>query len=376
MAWCTPASAIAASRGARDTLRFTGVIHRAELYRATVRAGLEFRLTPMNGESDGAWAIGVWPRDSVVLDYAAVATPPYRGVNPRYVEGWHFRNRENTGPGRGDMNAPGEERAFQFVECRADFDSCHAARAHFVARQEVSAVLPGLATFALLLAAGVSAGPRPYIAMDDASWHLESSSDGIALFRGSVPGIGIVPLKAVMTIPGTIEEVSMVLEDLSRRGEWISNFGQSVLLERTNDYDQTEYLRVNVPWPAQDRSALVRARVTVSDDLRRATIAAESVDSHPADTLPTLVRSKVYASTFQMTQWADHVEVVALVFIDPCGSIPKWIVNYFTRRVARATLSGLRRQVARKLYAPTQLVEMRRRMQAFRAFRQQHLVAP
>ena len=214
------------------------------------------------------------------------------------------------------------------------------------------------------------------IAMDDPAWHLESSSDGIALYSGPASETRVVPLKAVMTIPGTIEEVSVVLEDISRRGEWISNFSQSVLLERPNDYEQTEYLRVDVPWPAGDRSAVVRVRVIVSDDLRRAVIAAESVESPLASKLPKLVRAQVYASTFQMTQVGPRVEVVALVFIDPCGSVPKWIVNYFTRRGARVTLTGLRRQVARRLYSPTQVTAMRHRIESYKAFQERGATVP
>ena len=221
----------------------------------------------------------------------------------------------------------------------------------------------------LLVVAGDPARAQYRIGMDDPSWRLESSADGIALYSGSVPDVRIVPLKGVMSIPGTIADVALVLEDISRRGEWISNFGQSVVLERANDYDQTEYLRVNVPWPARNRTAVIRARVAVRDDLQRATIAAESVDSHLADRLPTLVRARVYASTFQMTQIGDRVEVVTLVFIDPCGRIPKWIVNYFSRRAARSTLAGLRRQVARRLYSPEQVLAMRRRIEGYRAFR-------
>ena len=236
-------------------------------------------------------------------------------------------------------------------------------------------LLLGVFTSALLLNTA-AALPHPNIGVDDPSWRLGSSSDGIALYGGSVEGTGIVPLKVVMTIPGTIEEVSLVLEDMSRRREWVSNFGESVLLDRANDYDQTEYLRVDMPWPARDRSAVLRARVTVSDDLKRATIAAESIESPLADSLPKLVRSKIYASTFQMTQLGDNVEVVALVFIDPSGSIPKWIVNYFTRRVSRSTLSGLRRQVARHLYDRSQIAMMRRRVQGYRGFREQHGMAP
>jgi len=116
-----------ASPPARDTLRFSGSIHRAETFRHPIGMGLEFRLTPMAGESDGAWSIGVWPRDSVPIDYASVATPPYRGVNARDLLGWHFRNQDNTGPNHGEVNAPEEERDFQFVETRAAFDTCYAA---------------------------------------------------------------------------------------------------------------------------------------------------------------------------------------------------------------------------------------------------------
>jgi len=231
-----------------------------------------------------------------------------------------------------------------------------------------------LAGFAATLRAGPA--PRDRITVDDPSWHLESSSDGISLYSGSVPETRVVPVKAVMTIPGTIADVALVLEDISRRGDWISNFEQSVLLERPNDYDQTEYLRVDLPWPASDRTAIVRVRVTVSDDLHRATIAGESVESHLADRLPKLVRAQVHTSTFQMTQAGGQVEVVALVFIDPSGWVPKWIVNYFTRRGARTTLSGLRRQVARRLYSPTQVTAMRHRIESYKAFQERGATVP
>src|SRR5262245_52648517 len=189
------------------------------------------------------------------------------------------------------------------------------------------------------------------LAVDDPSWKLQSSGDGIALYRTSIPGTGVVPVKATMSIPGTIEEVSLVLEDIPRRKEWIGTRTESVLLQKPGPYEQTEYLRVHLPWPVQDRSAVIRALITVSDDKRQATIGCSSISSPLADSLPVLVRAQVHESTFHMTQQAGRVDVVALVFIDPCGWIPKWIVNYFAGRVARSTFVGLRKQVARNLYS-------------------------
>jgi hypothetical protein len=211
----------------------------------------------------------------------------------------------------------------------------------------------------------VLAGP-PVLAADDPGWTLQSSEDGIALYRCQVKGSGVVPVKAVMTIPGTIAGVSLVLQDIPRRPEWIGTRTKSTLLQRVSHYEQYEYLRVYMPWPVADRSAIIRALISVSDDRTRATISARSVASHPAaDTLPKLVRSQVHTSTFQMTQSGDQVEVVALVFIDPGGHVPKWLVNWFAGRMARSTLHDLRKQVAKHLYPPAQVHEMERRIREY-----------
>jgi len=47
------------------------------------------------------------------VDLSAI-TPPYYTPNPRELYGWHFRNADNTGPNRGEVNAPQELRFFAF----------------------------------------------------------------------------------------------------------------------------------------------------------------------------------------------------------------------------------------------------------------------
>lgn len=222
----------------------------------------------------------------------------------------------------------------------------------------------------LLVAAATRAHAQPRIAMDAPAWREASRGNGITIYSAAVEGTPIVPFKAVMTIPGTIEEVSAVLEDIPRRPEWISNFGASVLLDRPDDYTQSEYLRVAMPWPVQDRTALLKVSISVEGDGAVATIAAESIERHPGDTLPRHVRAQVYASTFQMRQAGPNVEVATLVFIDPRGRVPAWVVNFFTSRVARSTLEGLRRQVARHLYPPATLAAMRTRIQQYRFWKE------
>lgn len=82
-----------------------------------------FRLAP----DTYGWTIGVFDRARPDEDFAGIATPPYRGTNHRYLEGWHFRNQANTGPNEGDVNAPQRERGFAFVLTPADYRRAAAA---------------------------------------------------------------------------------------------------------------------------------------------------------------------------------------------------------------------------------------------------------
>lgn len=41
-------------------------------------------------------------------------TPPLRGPNATDIQGSHFRNADNTGPNRGELNLPGKVRRFIF----------------------------------------------------------------------------------------------------------------------------------------------------------------------------------------------------------------------------------------------------------------------
>jgi hypothetical protein len=66
--------------------------------------------------SDLGWTVTV--RERGREEDLSRLTPPLHGVpNPRDIEGWHFRNADNTGPnepGEKNVNAPGETREFIF----------------------------------------------------------------------------------------------------------------------------------------------------------------------------------------------------------------------------------------------------------------------
>ena len=99
-------------------IRLHGEVHRTEKFEKEIGRGLVFRLAP----SEFGWDIEVGPKDSTD-NYMDCVNEPLHGITPFQIEGWLFRNDDNTAPRKAsEMLTPGigEKREFQFVLTAAD----------------------------------------------------------------------------------------------------------------------------------------------------------------------------------------------------------------------------------------------------------------
>ena len=98
-------------------VRFSGEVSRDQKYVHALPYKLEFRLIPY----PEGWSISIGRPGDKTEDYVGIATPPYHGVNPVFIEAWHFRNADNTGPNEGQVEAPAGIREFSFVPSHAQY---------------------------------------------------------------------------------------------------------------------------------------------------------------------------------------------------------------------------------------------------------------
>ncbi len=115
----TPPDAAAPETAAR----FTGEVTRGAAFEREIGAGLRFRLDYAGREGED-WSIWVGSADQPDDDFSRYVTLPLRGLNDRYIAGWHFRNAENTGPrAEDDPPVPHTVRHFAFVLNEADYQT-------------------------------------------------------------------------------------------------------------------------------------------------------------------------------------------------------------------------------------------------------------
>lgn len=86
-----------------------GKIQSGETWRKEFLKRYVFQLVPI----PYGWGIEISERGRPDADLARW-TPPWHGPNALYIEGWHFRNSDNTGPNDGSVNFPQLERGFIF----------------------------------------------------------------------------------------------------------------------------------------------------------------------------------------------------------------------------------------------------------------------
>ena len=95
---------------------FSGEVSKGEEYRYQFSDNYIFFLEPL--KSGDGWEIVIKETGADDGDNLARLTPPlHLTPNPRFIEGWHFRNSDNTGPnetGDKNVNAPGKIREFIF----------------------------------------------------------------------------------------------------------------------------------------------------------------------------------------------------------------------------------------------------------------------
>jgi hypothetical protein len=94
----------------REAEQLQGEVIRGQGFGQSTRGGWILRLVPVRE----GWLLEVAMKGRQHEDLSHL-TPPWHFVpNPREIEGWHFRNADNTGANDGSVNAPQELREFIF----------------------------------------------------------------------------------------------------------------------------------------------------------------------------------------------------------------------------------------------------------------------
>jgi hypothetical protein len=107
---------------------FSGKLKRGESFQKKITQRLVFCLTPSSfWVENGGWDLNISDEIGKPCDdnFAGIVTPPYRGGdNATFIQGWNFRNENNTGKSEANaITSNSMTRFFSFVFNQSDYEA-------------------------------------------------------------------------------------------------------------------------------------------------------------------------------------------------------------------------------------------------------------
>lgn len=182
----------------------------------------------------------------------------------------------------------------------------------------------------------------------DKPWEDVSRDHGILVQKKEIENSDIVAFRGETIIPAPLAKVAGVLNDSSRRTEWISDAKEARDIRVISPLERIEYNLTGTPWPLKNREFLYRVKVTLNRDKKEMRIHLKSVEDESVPESDKAVRGDLEGNYVLTSVDGDtKTHLIVEILADPKGSIPKWVVNMVQKGWPQKTLEGIARQSAK-----------------------------
>ena len=161
------------------------------------------------------------------------------------------------------------------------------------------------------------------------NWKLDKNKDGIKVYLAENPKSKFKSIKVETTLPGTYDKLTAILTDIDHLKGWVYNTKMSYLIKKLSPYDLYYYTETSIPWPMENRDAVVHLRI-MRDSLQRFMKVTSENENRFVPEKAGKVRVVHSLINWYVTMpTAKTISIVYTFDVDPGGSLPAWLVNSF-----------------------------------------------
>jgi hypothetical protein len=178
--------------------------------------------------------------------------------------------------------------------------------------------------------------------MDAQSWDFIKEKDGIKIYTRVEAGKSLKSYKGVTDINVPAEKIFVLMEDINNTDWWDKKLTQIKVLLYEKGKKARYYMVYDLPWPVTDRDLCVDVTITTDQLTGERKINAVSLNGVIPERSD-MVRIKDYRQTWTITPAGKEMTHIVLDgFVDPAGTIPKWISNMLIIESPIKAISGLK----------------------------------
>jgi hypothetical protein len=180
-------------------------------------------------------------------------------------------------------------------------------------------------------------------------WKLKLDKEGIRIYTRPYTDSKIRALKVVCTLEARLSQMTAVLLDIKSQDEWFYHT-KSILLLQVSPSELYYYAELSFPMPFSNRDFIEHIKVSQNAITRIVTMDVQNVPSY------ILPKSGIIRIVQSDCKWVvtpagkNLVTVEFILFANPAGSVPAWLINMFSLYGPFDTFKKLKLQLKKAEY--------------------------
>jgi hypothetical protein len=180
------------------------------------------------------------------------------------------------------------------------------------------------------------------------NWKNLYSNNGITLYSQKTPGSDVLALKATSILKAPLDQILEVLRKVEISKEWIPHFDKKIVVKEISDIETITYSVNAVPWPFANRSLLLHSKMRLDRGKKYLVVETHSVNLNTNPIKENHVRANLYCGQMIMRpKDTGQTEIEFIIFVDPRGQIPIWLINIVQKSLPYDFLKALEKKASR-----------------------------
>jgi hypothetical protein len=183
------------------------------------------------------------------------------------------------------------------------------------------------------------------------NWKTIFQDGGITVYSQKVPVSDVLAFRAAAVLDAPVEQVMEVLRRVEITDEWMPDIQTKYSVVERSDFEAITYSINDLPWPFADRELVLLNRLRLDRLRKYLVVDVYSVDLGDVPVGKGNVRAHMYCGETKVRPAGeDRTEVDLILFVDPKGFIPAWLVNLFQKKLPYNFLKALEQKAATTSY--------------------------
>ena len=161
------------------------------------------------------------------------------------------------------------------------------------------------------------------------NWKLSKSKDGIQVYQRDSRYSSFKSIKVECTLDGNFDKLIAIINNVNQYKDWVYNNRSASLVKRVSPLEFYYYTETFLPWPLDNRDAVMHTRITKESNnsvLKINSIAVQGYVPLKSDKVR-ITRSDINWLVTKAS--TNSIHIVYTFETDPGGNVPSWLVNSF-----------------------------------------------